>query len=203
MPTTAQIAETLAAHQTELKYTLTNFGDTHLRRGLFNFFGGGVKTQQLKIELNEMLCALIPGFQNIECHTMSEINKIIEDQKREIEAKLALISGNNLASLLVERKGHEAKISEIDTKIQNICGELGIDVGLESEAKKERRSRMSGEEIDAKILEALKNAPQGLSQIEMSEVTGVNYGSVLNWLKENPSKVRTEGERKAKRMFLV
>jgi hypothetical protein len=62
---------------------------------------------------------------------------------------------------------------------------------------------MSGEEIDAKILEALKNAPQGLSQIEMSEVTGVNYGSVLNWLKENPSKVRTEGERKAKRMFLV
>jgi hypothetical protein len=37
----------------------------------------------------------------------------------------------------------------------------------------------------------------------MSEVTGVNYGSVLNWLKENPSKVRTEGERKAKRMFLV
>ena len=42
MPTTAQIAETLAAHQTERKYTLTNFGDTHLRRGLFNFFGGGI-----------------------------------------------------------------------------------------------------------------------------------------------------------------
>ena len=46
---------------------------------VFNFFGGGVKTQQLKTELNEMLCALIPGFQNIECHTMSEINKIIEE----------------------------------------------------------------------------------------------------------------------------
>ncbi len=88
MPTTAQIAETLAAHQTELKYTLTNFSDTHLRRGLFNFFGGGIKTQQLKAELNEMLCALIPGFQTIECHTMSEINKIIEDQKREIEANV-------------------------------------------------------------------------------------------------------------------
>jgi hypothetical protein len=30
---------------------------------------------------------------------------------------------------------------------------------------------MSGEEIDAKILEALKNAPFGISQIGLSEAT--------------------------------
>jgi hypothetical protein len=29
---------------------------------------------------------------------MSDINKIIEDQTRELEAKLAFISGNNLAA---------------------------------------------------------------------------------------------------------
>ena len=45
---------------------------------------------------------------------MSDINKIIEDQKRELEAKLALISGNNLSALMAERKGCEAKIAEID-----------------------------------------------------------------------------------------
>lgn len=203
MSTTDQIAEKLADHQTQLKYALVNFNDTHLRRGLFNFFGGGVRTPQLKIELNEILGALIPGFQNLESHTMSEINKIIEDQKREIEAKLALITGNNLSALMTERKAYEAKLSEIDAKIHHICGELGLDVGLESAAKQERRSRMSGEEIDTKILEALKNAPQGLSQIAMSEATGVSYGSVVNWLIKNASKVRTEGERKGKRVFLV
>ena len=105
-----------------------------------------------------MLSGLIPSFQNIDNLTMIDINKIIEDQKRELEAKLALISGNNLSALMAERKGYEAKIAEIDAKIQHICEELGVEVGLEA-AKKERRSRMIGEEIDARILEALKNAP--------------------------------------------
>jgi hypothetical protein len=134
---------------------------------------------------------------------MSDINKIIADQKRELEAKLALISGNNLSALMAERKGYEAKISEIDAKIQHICKELGIDVGLEAQSKKERRTRMSGAEIEAKILDALRNAPQGLSQIGISETTGVSYASVVKWLKENNAKVRTEGERKEKRVFLV
>ncbi len=134
---------------------------------------------------------------------MSDINKIIEDQKRELEAKLALISGNNLSALMAERKGYEAKISEIDAKIHHICKELGIEVELEAPAKKERRTRMSGADIEAKILEALKNAPQGLSQIGLSQATGVSYPSVVNWLKENGAKVRTEGERKGKRVFLI
>jgi hypothetical protein len=124
------------------------------------FFGGGPKTQQLKTELNAILSGLIPRFHSIDNHTMSDINKIIEDQKRELEAKLALISGNNLPALMAERKGYEAKISEIDAKIQHICRELGIEVGLEGSAKNERRTRMNGADIDAKILEALKNAPK-------------------------------------------
>jgi hypothetical protein len=36
---------------------------------------------------------------------------------------------------------------------------------------------MSGEEINAKILEALKNKPFGISQIGFSDATGINYGS--------------------------
>jgi hypothetical protein len=200
---TEQIAQEFFHFSTQLKYTLANLTDTHLRRGLFNFFGGGHKTQELKTELNDILCGLIPGFQNVENHTMSDINKIIEDQKRELEAKLALISGNNLAALMTERKGYEAKIAEIDAKIQHVCKELGIEVGLEAPAKKERRTRMSGADIDGKILEVLKNAPQGLSQIAISEATGVSYASVVKWLKENAAKVRTEGERKGKRVFLV
>lgn len=93
---------------------------------------------------------------------------------------MALISGNNISAWMVERKGYEAKISEIDAKIQHICRELGIEVGLEGSAKNERRTRMNGADIDAKILEALKNAPQGFSKIEISKITGVNYASFVN-----------------------
>ena len=134
---------------------------------------------------------------------MSDINKIIEDQKREIEAKLALITGNNPSALMADRKGYEAKISEIDAKIQHICKELGIEVGLETATKKERRTRMSGAEIEAKIREALKNAPQGISQIDISNSTGVSYASVVKWMKDNAAKVRTEGEKKGKKVFLA
>jgi len=103
---------------------------------------------------------------------------------------------------MAERKGYEGKIAEIDAKIQHICNELGIDVGLEAPSKKERRTRMSGAEIEAKILDALRKAPQGLSQIGISETTGVSYASVVNWLKENTSQTTTTGKRKNKRIFL-
>jgi hypothetical protein len=121
---------------------------------------------------------------------------------RELEAKLALISGNNLLALMAERKGYEAKIAEIDAKIQHICKELGLDVGTGTKRAKGRRTRMSGEAIEAKILEVLKNAPEGLSQIAISEASGISYASVVNWLKENAAKVRSEGERKGKRIYL-
>ena len=75
-------------------------------------------------------------------------------------------------------------------------------MGLEAPVKKERCSRMSGADMDAKILEALKNAPQGISQIEISKITGVNYASVLKWLKENAAKVSSKGERKSKKVFI-
>ncbi len=103
---------------------------------------------------------------------------------------------------MAERKGYEAKIAEIDAKIQHICTELGLDVETRTKVTKGRRTRMSGEAIEAKILEALKNAPEGLRQIAISEASGVSYASVVNWLKENSAKVRCEGERKAKRVFL-
>ena len=75
MPATATIARTLAEHEIQLKYTLANLNDTHLRRGLFNFFGGGPKTQELKTELNAILSGRIPGLQNIDNQTMSDIKK--------------------------------------------------------------------------------------------------------------------------------
>jgi hypothetical protein len=56
--------------------TLANLTDTHLRRSLFNFLGGSSKNERLKIELNAKNCDLIPCFQNINKHSMSDIKKL-------------------------------------------------------------------------------------------------------------------------------
>lgn len=162
---------------------------------------GFEKNKRLKTELNAILCGLIPGFQNVENHTMSDINKIIEDQKRELEAKLALISGNNLAALMAERKEYEGKIAEIEAKIQHVCRELNLDVGTDAKAAKGRRTRMSGATIAEKVVKVLKNNPDGLSQIAISEASGVSYASVVKWIKENPEAVRVVGEKKSKKVF--
>lgn len=69
--------------------------------------------------------------------------------------------------------------------------------------KRPKASASSPAAIDAKIMKVLKASPLGLLQREICEATGVSYASVLNWLQENRSKVRTEGERKARRVFLV
>ena len=45
------------------------------------------------------------------------------------------------------------------------------------------------------------HAPFGISQIGPNEATGINYGAVGNWLKDNSAKVRTEGKRKGKRFL--
>lgn len=134
---------------------------------------------------------------------MNDISKIIDSQKRDLEAKLALISGNNIELLIAERKDYEAKIAEIDAKLSRITAELGIEVRGIAAPKKERQTRLNGAEIDSRILEAFKSAPEGLSQISISKKSGVVYASVVNWLKANASKVRIEGDRKDKRVFLV
>ena len=66
---------------------------------------------------------------------------------------------------MAERNGYEAKISEIDAKIQHICKELGIDVGLTAATKKERRTRVSGADIEAKILDALRKVSDGMKTV--------------------------------------
>lgn len=204
MLTTDQIAAEISALGLQLKHTRTSLGEHYLHRLLFSYFSSTGSKEKLKIELNAVLCGLVPGFQNIENYNMTDINKIIEEQKRELEAKLALISGNNLAALMAERKSHEAKIAEIDAKLSHICGELGLemDFGKTADATGSR-TRMPGAEIETRILDTLRAAPGGMSQARISEVAGVSYASVMKWVRENPDKVKTQGERKGKKVFLT
>jgi predicted transcriptional regulator len=135
--------------------------------------------------------------------SIMDITKEIERQTQELQKKLALLSDNNLQELVTKKAALETELADIEAKIANTCKLLGISTsGASSPARSERRPRMSGDVISTKINEALKAAPQGLSQIDIANQTGVSYPSVINFLKDNQDTIRTEGARKSKRFFL-
>jgi predicted XRE-type DNA-binding protein len=139
---------------------------------------------------------------NLQHDSRMDISKLIEKEQAALRKKLELLSGNNIAALLEEKKGLQAKIAELDAKIKLVADELGLELPDEGAAPKERRTRLSGDEISRRILELLKAHPEGLSQAAISEATGVSYPSVINFIKDNADKISSQGERRTKRVFL-
>ena len=132
-----------------------------------------------------------------------DITKEIERQAQELQKKLELLRDNNLQELVTKKAALETQLTDIEAQISNTCKRLGISTaGSSSPARAERRTRMGGDVIRAKITEVLKASPQGLSQIDIAKQTGVSYASVINFLKDNQDSIRTEGDRKSKLVFL-
>lgn len=132
-----------------------------------------------------------------------DITKEIERQAQELQKKLELLRDNNLQELVAKKAELENQLADIEVQIANTCKRLGItSAGVSTPARAEKRTRMSGEVIRAKITEVLKANTQGISQIEIAKQTGVSYASVINFLKDNQDIIRTEGDRKSKLVFL-
>ena len=132
-----------------------------------------------------------------------DITKEIERQAQELQKKLELLRDNNLQELVTKQAALETQLTDIEGQMSNTCKRLGISMaGSSSPARAERRTRMGGDVIRAKITEVLKASPQGLSQIDIAKQTGVSYASVINFLKDNQDSIRTEGDRKSKLVFL-
>lgn len=132
-----------------------------------------------------------------------DITKEIERQTQELQKKLELLRDNNLTELTAKKAALESQLADVEAQIANTCKRLGITTaGVSAPARAEKRTRMSGEVIRAKITEVLKAAPQGISQIEIAKQTGVSYASVINFLKDNQNLIRTQGDRKSKLVFL-
>lgn len=204
--TTAEIAERISAVKVEYRQKEVFLADNHLRVVLHSFFVGGKKNQTQKAEIEAILSAVIPGSPEISNRTMNEINQLIEAQKRDVEQKLALIAANPLNLLLKERESHEAKIADIDARLRSLCKEIGVDLGSGAsgaEAPLRERSAISASDLSEKLIAELKNAPLGMSQIDLSKATGCSYSAVMKWVKENPDKVKTAGEKRGKKVFLV
>jgi hypothetical protein len=203
---TAEIVERISAVQLEYRQKAALLSDNHLRVVLHSFFMGGKKNQTQKAEIEAILSAVIPGSSEISNRTMNEINQLIEAQKREVEQKLALISSNPLNLLIKEREAHEAKIADIDAKLRSLCKEIGVDLGVACTGGADPVSDhpvLEASEMGEKLMSELRRAPRGMSQIDLSKATGRAYSAVMKWVKENPDKVKTTGEKRGKKVFLV
>jgi arsenate reductase-like glutaredoxin family protein len=204
--TTAEIGERISAVKVEYRQKEAFLADNHLRVVLHSFFMGGKKNPTQKAEIEAILSAVIPGSSEISNRTMNEINQLIDAQKRDVEQKLALIAANPLNLLLKEREAHEAKIADIDARLRSLCKEIGVDLGAEAsgtELPKHDRTALSASDLSEKLVAELKNAPRGMSQIDLSKATGCSYAAVIKWVKENPDTVKTTGEKRGKKVFLV
>jgi cell division septum initiation protein DivIVA len=129
------------------------------------------------------------------------INKIAQ-YKAELQSKLELLNKNDLTQLLEERQQLLDKVEAIDDKIAHICQELGIDNQTTTAAPKKPRTRLSTAEIQDRITNILKSNPQGIGLKQLSDDSGVAYPSVINFVKNNENLLRSEGERRSKKIFL-
>ena len=132
-----------------------------------------------------------------------DITQEIERHTRDLQNKLQLLRDNNLLELVTKKARLETELTEITAEISKAWKSLGFSTaGASSPARAERKTRMGGDVIRAKITEVLKASPHGLSQIDIKKQTGVSYASVINFLKDNQDTIRTEGDRKSKLVFL-
>jgi len=135
--------------------------------------------------------------------SIMDITKEIERQTQELQNKLQKLRDNNLQELVAKKAALEGQLADVEADIASTCKRLGItSAGVAAPVRAEKRARMSGDVIRAKITEVLKANPQGVSQIVVAKQTGVSYASVINFLKGNGDLIRTQGDRKSKLVFL-
>jgi len=120
----------------------------------------------------------------------------IQTQIAELEAKITQLRSSQVTELKEKLQAARQTVAELEAEIAKITGRAPV-VG-----KLERRKRTSSEDVKGGILKALAASPQGLSQKEISEATGLNYNTVVLFLKNNPKDFKTTGKLRSKRYFL-
>ena len=141
---------------------------------------------------------------NIVQTVMNDIASIVQQQTEKLQRQLDLLKNNNLQELLAEKQALVAKVEDIDRRIQELCETLGIQPAKTTSkgaVPKARGKRMRGEDIEQLVLQTLKNAQSGITQKELSEISGVAYQTLNLWLKKNPSQYRAEGARRGKKIY--
>jgi chromosome segregation ATPase len=118
--------------------------------------------------------------------------KDIPSQIHELQAKLEQLKAQQLEELRDKLRDARKVVSDLETEIANVTGK----------SPSGTRKRTSSAEMHSLIAEVLSNKPKGLSQTEISDETGIVYGSLVAFLRNHPKDFKSVGSRKQKRYLL-
>jgi len=122
----------------------------------------------------------------------------VQSQIQELEARIRELRSSQLTELQEQLRDARQKVTEIEAQIADITGRPTPS----SAPASGRRRRTSSEEVRGRILKALSEAPEGLSQKEISDIADLNYNTVVLYLKNNAKEFKTTGQFRSKRYFL-
>ena len=122
------------------------------------------------------------------------MEKDVQFQIQELEAKIQQLRSTQLSELQQQLKEARQTVVDLENQISALTGK--------APAQELRRKRTSSEEVRGRILKSLAEAPQGLSQKEISDGTGLNYNTVVLYLKNHLKDFKTTGALRSKRYFL-
>jgi chromosome segregation ATPase len=119
------------------------------------------------------------------------MSKDIPSQIHELQAKLEQLKGQQLEELREKLKDARKVVSELETEIANVTGK----------SPSGARKRTTSAEMHSVIAEVLSSKPKGLTQKEISDQTGIVYGSLVAYLRNHPKDFKSLGSRKQKRFL--
>ena len=122
------------------------------------------------------------------------MEKDVQLQIQELEAKIQQLPSTQLSDLQQQLKQARQTVIDLENQIGAVTGKAP-----EFEV---RRKRTSSEDVRGRILKSLSQAPQGLSQKEIADGSGLNYNTVVLYLKKNAKDFKTTGVLRSKRYFL-
>ena len=119
-----------------------------------------------------------------------------QSQIAELEARIQQLRFNQLGELRTQLHAARQTVVQLEAEIAKISGKAPL------AGQSERRKRTSSEDVRSFILKALASKPQGLSQKEIADASGLNYNTVVLFLKANAKDFKTTGKMRSKRFFL-
>jgi len=123
------------------------------------------------------------------------MEKDVTIQIQELEGRIKSLRASQLDELQDKLKEARQVVAELEAELAKITGKAPAIVSI-------RRKRTSSEDVRSGILKALASSPQGLSKKQISDITELNYNTVVLYLKSHKKDFKSTGSQRAMRFFL-
>lgn len=121
----------------------------------------------------------------------------VHSQVRELENRIKQLRSKQLSELRQQLKEARAVVADFEHQIAKISGKTPA-----APQSRPLRTRTPSEEVSGRIIKALSAAPKGLTQKEIATQAGLNYNTVVLYLKNHPKDFKSAGTLRSKRISL-